>query len=91
MAYIHPQEVTVKEYAAHRRITPRAVYEYLGKKAIPDARKVEGGWRIPLPILAPDSPYLGQLVTFGDGSVGEITIIVRDASGGIQITAIVRP
>lgn len=90
MAYIIPQELTVKEYADRRRVTTRAVYDYLSKKAIPDARKTLGGWRIPLLTLAPDAPYVGQLVTFGDGSIGEVTEVVHENSA-LRVTAIVRP
>lgn len=90
MSYILPEELTVKEYASRRRITPRAVYEALSKREIPDAQKTLGGWRIPLPHIAPDSPYIGQLLIFGDGSIGEITAISRGGTG-VQITAIVRP
>lgn len=75
MAYIHSQEdgLTVKGYAAVRGVTTRTVYEWLTKK--PEqmrAAKVEGGWRIPAPVYVPDSPYIGQLVTFGDGTTCEI-------------------
>lgn len=78
MAYIHPQDesLTVKGYAAIRGVTTRTVYEWLTKK--PDrirATKVEGGWRIPFPVYVPESPYIGQLVTFGDGTTCEIVDI----------------
>lgn len=76
MAYILPQELTVKEYATARRVSTRTVYEWLTKK--PEklkAAKNEGGWRIPAPVFVPDSPFIGQLVSFGDGSVCEIVSI----------------
>lgn len=93
MAYIHPQEgvLTVKGYAAARGVTTRTVYEWLTKK--PEqmrAVKAEGGWRIPSPVYVPDSPYVGQFITFGDGSIGEVTQIERQGSG-ITITAKVQP
>jgi len=85
MAYIHAQEdgLTVKGYAEVRRVTTRTVYEWLAKK--PErmkAQKIEGGWRIPFPVYIPESPYVGQLITFGDGTTCEIVEISAS-----QITA----
>lgn len=40
------RELTVKEYAAHERVTTRTVWQWIGKGAIPVRRTPGGGVRV---------------------------------------------
>jgi excisionase family DNA binding protein len=46
-------ELTVKEYASAERVTPRTVWRWIDKGAVPVRRTPGGGVRIPSPQTSP--------------------------------------
>lgn len=92
MAYIPPQEseLTVNQYAAVRKISRRTVYTWINTRRDEiGAQRTPSGWRFPMPVFVPDPPYVGQVISFGDGSVGTITEVIPEGNA-TRVSAIIR-